>query len=136
MKGMFSFSQYCSNAVGELGPKAMTTALRLVNSSYSSRRRANCARQYGHINPRRKASTTGLPCNSDNRIRFPNTSSISKSGARSPGVINLLTYSKTPKIVQLIQWLGSTVPQQKWLQAYPQVVGHKNQTGHGYHPLS
>ena len=90
MKGIFSFIQYCSNAVSEFGPIAMISTPRLVNFSYSLRKRANCARQYGHIKPRRKASTTGLlPRKSESRISLPFISSNSKSGASSPGVISL-----------------------------------------------
>ena len=90
MKGILSFCQYCSNVAGGLGPIASTSAPRSVNFSYSSRRRANCARQYGHIKPRRNARTTGLLFRkSESLILLPFTSSSSKSGASSPGVINL-----------------------------------------------
>ncbi len=89
-KGILSFSQYCSNAITVFGPNARATAPRLVNLSYPSRRRANCARQYGHMKPRRNASTTGFPRRPDKLTRFPWISSNSKSGASSPGVINLL----------------------------------------------
>jgi hypothetical protein len=86
--------------------------LRPTNRWWSSLRRANCARQYGHMNPRRKASTTGFfPRKSDSRTRFPLTSVNSKSGAGSPGVINLLVIypSNSPKIPKLLPQPGATV---------------------------
>jgi hypothetical protein len=89
IKGICSFCQYCLNVEGRLGPTAKISTPWLLNSSYSSRKRANCARQYGHIKPRRKERTTGWPRKSDKRIKFPSISLNSKSGANSPGVINL-----------------------------------------------
>ena len=99
MNGICSFFQNCSNAAGELGPSAKIVTPRLVNFSYSSRKRANCARQYGHINPRKKASTTGLPpLKSESLMLSPCTSISSKSGASSPGVSNALICLRPPKI--------------------------------------
>ncbi len=90
VNGIFSFFQYCLNATGMLGPTAMISTPRLVNFSYSSRKRANCARQYGHIKPRRNTSTTGFPRKSDKRTFLASTSCNSKSGANSPGAMTLL----------------------------------------------
>jgi len=88
---MFSFRQYCSNVAGGFEPTAKMTTPRLENFSNSSRKRANCARQYGHMKPRRNASKTILHSRKlESRMRFPFTSSSSKSGASSPGVISLL----------------------------------------------
>src|SRR5829696_7366831 len=42
------------------------------------------------MKPRRNESTTGLPRKSDKRVVLPCTSSSSKSGASSPGVINFV----------------------------------------------
>ena len=98
MKGILSFFQYCLKVGRGLGPTARISTPRLSNFSYSSRRRANCARQYGHIKPRRKESTTGFPRKSDKRWRFPCTSSSSKSGAGSPGVIKFVIGSVLSKI--------------------------------------
>ena len=90
IKGIFSFFQYCLKMSGGLGPTARTSAPRLLNFSYPSRKRANCARQYGHIKPRKNESTTGFPRKLDKRTELPSTSFNSKSGASSPGVTTLL----------------------------------------------
>ena len=118
MKGICSFFQYCLKVAGRLGPTARISTPRLVNFSYSSRKRANCARQYGHIKPRRNERTTGLPRKSDKRTVLLSTSFNSKSGAISPGVINLLILNQFFRFCpDLIEHFDSQPPRESILLA-------------------
>ena len=131
LNGIASFFQYCRKTGSESGPIASTSAPWLVNCPYASRRRANCARQCGHIKPRRKERTTGLPRKSDKRMLLPSISCSSKSGASSPGVINLLIRSFLSGILRWLRQPAFAAPRARWLLRYRRVENHNRRTARG-----
>ena len=103
------------------GPIAMISTPRAANSEYPDCRRANDARQNGHMNPRRKYNNTILfPRKSESRTTLSLVLCNSKSGASSPGVINLLIESMSQKTALLHPRSAPIAHPQKSQQRYHQ----------------